>query len=160
MRLIRALALFVAGAFAGAMAAAAFVKRAVPSRGDEDSDEVALVAVYDGIDLKSRATAFRGGSILAWYGGVELDLAEAKLAPEAHLTVHALFGGVAIRVPAGCRIESTLHAAVGGVDTRGSESESPDAPTLTLDGLALFGGIAVGAKRDAQVERGEPAATA
>jgi hypothetical protein len=149
MHPIRALALTTAGAFAGLMAAAAFVKRAVPSRGDDQSDEVALVAVYDGIQLRSRAKAFRGGSLLAWYGGVEVDLAEATLAPQTHLSVHTLFGGIAIRVPPGCRIESSLHALVGGVDVHAPEPPSPDAPTLTLDGLAVFGGIAVGAKREA-----------
>jgi hypothetical protein len=144
---VRALALMTAGAFAGFAAAAAFVKRAVPSRGDAESGELALVAVYDGIDLKSHAKAFRGGSILAWYGGVQVDLSEATLAPEVHLTVHALYGGVAIRVPPGCRIESKMNALMGGVDAPAPEPESPDAPTITLEGLAIFGGIAVGAKR-------------
>ena len=37
----------------------------------------ALVAVFDGVELESQATAFRGGSMLAWYGGVEADLREA-----------------------------------------------------------------------------------
>jgi hypothetical protein len=127
------------------MGAAAFVKRAVPSRGDEESDELGLVAVFDGIDLTSRATSFRGGSVLAWYGGISLDLREATLAPDARLTVHTLFGGVAIRVPPEWRVESNLQALAGGADVRPG-SKSPDAPTLTLDGRALFGGIAVGAK--------------
>jgi hypothetical protein len=160
MQPIRSLALVtvgaLAGALAGVMAAAAFVKRAVPSRGDAESDEVTLVAVYDGVQLKSRAKAFTGGSILAWYGGVEVDLTEATIAPQAHLTVHALFGGVAIRVPPGCRIGSSMHAVMGGVDASGSESDSPDAPTLTLDGLAVFGGIAVGSKREADQGGTEP----
>lgn len=155
MRLIRALALLTLGAWAGGAAAAAFVKRAVPSRGDEASDEVALVAIYDAIQLKSRANAFREGSILAWYGGVEVDLSETTFAPDAHLSVHALFGGVAIRVPPDCRIESSVRAVIGGVDTRGSESESPDAPTLTLDGFAVFGGIAVGAQRSPSDEKAD-----
>lgn len=38
--------------------------------GDEESDELGLVAVFNGIELKSRATAFRGGSMLAWLGGI------------------------------------------------------------------------------------------
>ena len=148
MRPIRALALTTFGAFAGFAAAAAVVKRMVPSRGDEESDELALVAVFDGIELKSRAAAFRGGSVLAWYGGVSLDLRDATLAPDAHLSVHTLFGGVAIRVPPEWRLESSVSAVAGGADVR-SGSESPDAPTLTIDGTALFGGIAVGARRPA-----------
>ena len=101
MRPIRAFALTGFGAVAGFAGAAAVAKRALPSRGDESSDELALVAIFDGIDLKSRAAAFRGGSVLAWFGGVALDLREAALAPDAHLSVHALFGGIAIRVPRG-----------------------------------------------------------
>lgn len=146
MRPIRSAALVSVGAVAGFAAAAAVLKRALPSRGDESSDEVALVAIFDGIDLKSRAAAFRGGSMLACFGGIAVDLREATLAPGAHLSVHALFGGVAIRVPAGWRLESNVHAAAGGVDVRAGTAESPDAPTLALDGFALFGGIAVGAR--------------
>ena len=146
MRLLRTLALLEVGAWAGMATAAAFVKRAVPSRGDEESDELALVAVFDGVDLKSRAKAFRGGSMLAWFGGVAVDLREAELAPDARLSVHTLFGGVAVRVPEGWRVESGMKAIAGGVDVRTPAQDDPDAPTLRVDGLALFGGIAIGAK--------------
>jgi hypothetical protein len=154
VRLLRTLFLLELGAWIGALAAAAFVKRAVPSRGDEDSDEVSLVAIMDGVQLKSRAKAFRGGSMFAWYGGVEVDLREAQLAPDAKLTVHTLFGGIAIRVPPGWRVESELKALAGGVDARGL-TDDPDAPVLKLDGLAVFGGIAVGAKAEEVVETAE-----
>ena len=145
MRPVRALSLVTLGGFAGFAASAAVLRRALPSRGDAESDEVALVAIYNGIDLKSRAEAFRGGSMLAWFGGIAVDLREATLAPGAHLSVNSLFGGVAIRVPPGWRVESNVHALAGGVDVSAPDPEDEAAPTLTLDGLALFGGIAVGA---------------
>lgn len=146
MRPFRALGLLFLGAVGGVAGAAALVKRLLPSSGDAASDEVALVAIFDGVDLASRAGAFRGGSVLAWFGGVAVDLREATLAPGARLSVHSLFGGVAIRVPPGWRIESSLHALAGGVEVRSSESDDPAAPTLTVEGLALFGGIAVGSR--------------
>lgn len=145
VRPIRALALTTVGSVAGFMAAAAFVRHAFPSRGDEESDEVALVAVFDGIDLTNRSASFRGGSVLAWYGGVSLDLREATLAPDAHLTIHTLFGGVAIRVPPEWRLESSMQVLAGGADVRPG-AETADAPTLTIGGRAIFGGIAVGEK--------------
>ena len=141
---LRALLIFELGAFAGMATAAAFVKRAVPSRGDAESDELSLVAVFDGIDLTSRAQAFRGGSMLAWFGGIAVDLRDAELAPEARLTVQSLFGGIAIKIPPTWRLESDVKALAGGVDTR--SSDDPDAPLLRLEGRALFGGIAVGPK--------------
>ena len=158
MRPLRALILTTVGAVAGFAAAAALAKRALPSRGSEDSDELALVAIFDGIDLKNRASAFTGGSVLAWFGGVALDLRDAVPEPDAHLTVHALFGGVAIRVPPGWRLVSNLSSFAGGVDVRETAVDSPDAPTLTLDGRALFGGIAVGARTPVG-DREESAAT-
>jgi hypothetical protein len=151
VRPVRALGLLTLGAWGGFQAAAALTKRAIPSRGDEESDELALVAIYDGIELKSRAKAFRGGSMFAWFGGIAVDLREATLAPGgAQLTLNALFGGVAIRVPTGWRLESKLSGVAGGVDVRAPEPDDPDAPTLTLAGRALFGGIAVAARAPAE----------
>jgi hypothetical protein len=143
MRLFRALLIFKLGAWAGMALAAAFVKRAVPSRGDEVSDELSLVAVFDGIQLESRAKAFKGGSMLAWFGGIDVDLSDAELAPGARLSVHALSGGIAIKTPPSWRVESNVRALAGGIDARTPAQNDPAAPVLTLEGMALFGGIAV-----------------
>jgi hypothetical protein len=150
MRVIRSLLIFKLGVWAGMATAAAFVKRAVPSRGDE----MALVAVFDGIDLKSRAKAFKGGSMLAWFGGIALDLSEAELAPGALLSVHTLFGGIDITTPPGWRIESTVKALAGGIDAPTRAGDDPGEPVLRLEGIALLGGIAVGAKQTHQDGRG------
>jgi hypothetical protein len=139
---LRSLVAFKLGAWVGIAIAAAFAKRAVPSRGDEQSDELALVAIFDGIDLKSRATAFRGGSLLAWFGGVAVDLRGAQLAPGARLSLRTFCGGIAVKIPPGWRVEGSLTALGGGVSTKGSDD--PEAPLLTVDGVALLGGVAVG----------------
>jgi hypothetical protein len=150
VRLLRATALLAAGATAGFAAAALLAKRAFPSRGDEESDELGLVAIFDGVALKSRAQAFRGGSALAWFGGIALDLREARLAPDARLRVHSLFGGVALRVPLGWRVESKVRAVAGGVELGVPAPEDPGAPLLVVEGFAAFGGVAVGAKAGPQ----------
>jgi hypothetical protein len=148
-RLLKTLVLLEVGAWLGMVTAAAVAKRALPSRGDEESDEVALVAVLNGIDLKSRATGFRGGSMFAWLGGIAVDLREAELAPDANLRLSTLLGGIAVRIPAGWQVESKVKAVFGGVDVKALGANDPTAPTLTLEGMALFGGIAVGAKPEA-----------
>lgn len=146
---LRSLLIFNLGVWVGMATAAAFVKRAVPSRGDEDSDELSLVAVFDGIDLRSRAKAFKGGSMLAWWGGIAVDLREAELAPGARLSVHTLFGGIAVKTPASWRVESSVKALAGGVEATTPARDDRDAPVLTVEGMALLGGIAVGSKADA-----------
>jgi hypothetical protein len=146
MRDLRSLLVFKLGVWTGLVAAAALVKRAVPSRGDEESDELALVAIFDGIELKSRASALMGGSMLAWFGGIALDLREAELAPGARLSVRTFAGGIAIRTPPSWRVKSSVKVLAGGLDAPRSAQDDPDAPVLIVDGLALFGGVAIGAK--------------
>jgi Cell wall-active antibiotics response 4TMS YvqF len=143
MRLLRTLVIFELGAWVGAATSAALAKRVLASRGDEESDEVALTAIFDGINLKSRAQAFRGGSMLAWFGGVAVDLTEAKLAPEARLTIGALIGGVDVKVPPGWRIVSTARAIAGGVSDDVPEPADPEAPTLVVESTAALGGISI-----------------
>ena len=136
------------GVWTGVVASAVFARRAVRSRGDEDSDEVELVAIFNGIDLKSRAKSFRGGSMLAWFGGIAVDLREAELAPGAKLSVRTLFGGIAVRTPPTWRIKSNVKVLAGGIDTPRPPELDDDAPVLSLDGIAIFGGVAVGAKAE------------
>jgi hypothetical protein len=140
--LFRGLALVAAGTFAGLAGAGILLRRAFPSRGDTESDEVALAAIHNGIELKSRASAFRGGSMFTWFGGIAVDLREATLAPDARLTLTTVFGGIALRVPHGWRVESHVRAGPGGVAVDVQEADE-QAPLLVLEGVALFGGIAV-----------------
>jgi hypothetical protein len=133
--------MFKLGVWVGMMGAARVMKHALPSTGDADSDEVSLAAVMDGVKLESRAKAFRGGSLLAWYGGIQLDLREAELAPDARLTAHAVFGGIDVKTPPGWRIEPNVKGLGGGVDT--PPLAEAEGPVLALDGTAVFGGIRV-----------------
>jgi hypothetical protein len=146
MRFLRALLLFKLGFWAGIIASGVLLKRVLPSQGNADSNEVALVASLGGIELTSRAQAFRGGTMLSWLGGIAVDLREAQLAPDAHLDVRSVFGGIAIRVPPGWRVESDVKSLAGGVAVDVARPEADDAPTLTLDGFTAFGGVAVAAK--------------
>jgi hypothetical protein len=146
VRLFRALLLFKLGFWAGSFASAAALRRALPSRGDPESDEVRLVAIMNGIELDSRAQAFRGGSMFTWLGGIAVDLRDAQLGPEARLEVGSLFGGIAIRVPLGWRVESEVQSLAGGVAVDVPAPENDDAPTLRVSGFTAFGGVAVSAK--------------
>lgn len=124
---------------------AAVLKQRLPSRGEETDDDVDLVIIYTGRDFSSRATAFRGGSVLTWYGGGTVDLRNATLDPAgARLTIRAIFGGFRLVVPEGWTVDNRIVAIFGGVgDARDADSVMADGPTLTLDGFALFGGVGI-----------------
>lgn len=143
LRFLRTLLLLSIGAIAGMAGAAAALRGWLTSHGDATSDDVELVAIFDGVELKSRSTAFRGGRVLAWFGGISVDLSEATLAPGAVLDVRSLFGGISVTVPAGCRVESHARAIMGGVAASVAEPDDPEAPTLVVRALSVIGGIAV-----------------
>lgn len=138
----RSLIAFKLGAWVGIAIGAAFAKRAMPSRGDAESEEFALVAIFNGIDLKSTAAEFKGGSMLAWFGGIAVDLTEAHLAPGARLSLRTFVGGIDVKTPPSWRIEGNVTSVVGGAKTKGSTDRG--APVLSVDGVALLGGVAVG----------------
>lgn len=144
-KILRTIGLLLAGAMAGFIGAAAILRASIPSRGDESSDVVNLVTVFDSLDVKSRSRAFRGGTLTTWFGGAVLDLREAQLAPDAELVIGTAFGGVLVRVPATWRIECHATAIIGGVDAPSGppQPDDPDAPVLAVRASSLFGGISI-----------------
>jgi len=134
---------FVLTAVATALAAASAKRRIVPVE-DPEADEVHLVSIFAPLAFQSTAKAFRGGTLDCWYGGGTLDLREATLAPEgALLSVKAIFGGGQIVVPDGWRVTSEVMGIGAVNDARPAAEFSSDAPELTIEGLALFGGFMV-----------------
>ncbi len=64
-------------------------------------DEVDVSALLSGRKITSRSRRFRGGKVAAMFGGVQLDLVDAALAPDARLDVTVAFGWRSWCRPAG-----------------------------------------------------------
>ncbi len=114
-----------------------------PGPGDEAVDQFAL---FSGYEIRSVARHFRGGSLMALFGGFTLDLHEAQLAENgAHLQVTALFGGGTILVPPGWRITMSGLPIFGGFSDKTGQAGPlpPSAPHLHVDVLCMFGGVEV-----------------
>jgi len=127
----------------GAIAARA-AKRHIAPVDDPDADEVRLVAIFEPMSFRSLAKSFRGGTVDCWFGGGVIDLREATLDPAgARLEVRAIFGGGQILVPDTWRVSSKI-VGIGGVgDGRPRGELAEDAPSLTIEGVAVFGGFGV-----------------
>ena len=125
---------------------------------DPEADEIRLRADLGPLAFTSRAKAFKGGTIDCWYGGGFVDLREATLDPAgARLRVRAVFGGGQLIVPDGWRIVRLVRGIGGLTDLRPATERGLDAPVLTIEGLALFGGFSVestiAAKTRAEIEK-------
>jgi hypothetical protein len=126
------------------------VKQQRPGVGDETSDEIDFVVIFEGRELRSRATAFRGGRVLCWYGGAELDLVGATPHPAGiRLQATCVFGGLTVRVPPGWQVDVRARNVFGGTDdSRPAAVPATGAPILVLETLSVFGGIGVLGPRD------------
>ena len=144
-RLLRAFLLLNVLSAVVSLAIALYVKFTHPSVGDEDSDELDLVTVFDGLELHSRAGSFRGGSWITMLGGGELDLRGATLDPSgATLRVTALMGGADIQVPDDWNVDLASTSIMGGAAVhRPNATNDPYAPTLRIEARAIMGGFGV-----------------
>jgi hypothetical protein len=143
--LLRAVVLVTMGAIAGFAGAAVALRGWLAWRGQPtpSEDELDVTAIFDGVELENRSSAFRGGRVLAWFAGVTLDLRGATLAPGARLELRSLFAGMRVAVPAGCRVEHETRSIIGGAAVSVPEPVDPDAPVLVVRALSVVGGISV-----------------
>lgn len=85
----------------------------------------------------------------AIFGGVELDLREAKLKKDTIITTCCVFGGMDIMVPSDWQVEVSATPIFGGVsDNRKvkldeKEGKKANKPTLYIEATCVFGGVEI-----------------
>jgi hypothetical protein len=124
--------------------AAVVAKQRIVRIEEPEADEVRLAAIFEPISFRSTAKSFRGGTVDCWYGGGVIDLRGVTLDPAgARLEVRAIFGGGQIVVPETWHVTSKVVGIGGLGDGRPAIERPADAPHLTIEGLAIFGGFGV-----------------
>lgn len=82
---------------------------------------------------------FEGGTAVAVFGGVDIDLREIVFTEDIYLTAVSVFGGVDIFVNDNINVVCSTANIFGGTD---NEQQPIDGnKTLYIDGCAVFGGI-------------------
>jgi predicted membrane protein len=119
-------------------------------RGDE-ADVIDDFAVFGGRERTVNSQNFRGGKITAIFGGSEIDMRGADLAPGTNiLDLFVMFGGTNIIVPPDWTVRVEVFSLLGGFsDKRYSELKViPDAnKVLVIKGFVMFGGGEVALKK-------------
>lgn len=104
-------------------------------------------ALFGGIKRNISTQDFRGGSLFAMFGGIEIDLRRAGIASaEAVIDANAVFGGIELHVPPTWTVVIRGQSIFGGYEDKtlpASDSATPDR-RLILTGMALFGGVSIG----------------
>jgi predicted membrane protein len=102
-----------------------------------------VFAVWGGGEYRIRAKDFRGGDVVAFMGGFDIDLRDADIeGNEASITVNALMGGGVIRVPETWAVSMRVAAFMGGHSLKAREGPQPT-KTLIVRGMAIMGGVEV-----------------
>jgi predicted membrane protein len=125
-----------------------FTKRhgwnSVASKGIIGDDYIDYVNVFSGGERQIVSENFKGGRVSAVFGGMELDLTKAKLAPGRNeLEIACVFGGATLIVPDDWFISIEVTPVLGGFsDSRKlSPGRTVDSTKqLVIKGAVVFGG--------------------
>lgn len=78
----------------------------------------------------------------------KIDLTDAQFTnPELRITVFSLFSGDDIFVPENVNVQTKVFCIFGGIDNSVSSVAEPNAPTVIIEGYAIFSGIDIKIKR-------------
>jgi hypothetical protein len=113
-------------------------------RGDESSTQIRRVRTMGGLELAPTNPAVTRIELDLGMAGAEIDLTGLADTPGIDLTVRAVMGGLAVRVPPDWRVWSHFRG-VGGIGTDGGLTRCHDEHNadLRVRAVALFGGIGV-----------------
>jgi predicted membrane protein len=117
---------------------------AVTTKGTAGDDYIDYVNIFSGGERQIVSQNFKGGKISAVFGGIELDLTKANLAPGvSELEIACVFGGATIIVPDDWWVTIEVTPILGGFsDTRKlNPGRAVDSSKhLLIKGAVIFGG--------------------
>ncbi len=110
-------------------------------------DAVNVLSVFGGSEQHINSQNFRGGRLVAVFGGYELDLTHAEIqGNQAVIDATSIFGGGEIRIPRHWNVAIKGMGIFGGYgDETGKIPTDTSKPpkTLIVKGVAMFGGVSV-----------------
>ena len=106
-------------------------------RGKDAGD---LLAIFGGNEVKV-VDEFNGSSMIAVFGGVELDLSEAKITKDIVIDSVAVFGGNEIILPKNVKVKESGMSIFGASESTIKEKSNKKTPTVTISYVNVFGGL-------------------
>ena len=108
------------------------------------NDIIDVTAVFGGVKKNVLTKSFRGGDIVTFMGGAEINLTQADFAGRIAIDTFNMFGGTKLIIPPDWDVQSEIVAIFGGVDDkRPPVSGTSKNKVLYLEGTCLFGGLEI-----------------
>lgn len=108
-------------------------------------DFLDVTAVFGGVKKNVLSKNFRGGDIVSFMGGSEIDLSQADFSGQVKIDLTNVFGGTKLIVPPTWDVHQEITAIFGGVDDKRQLTGVAIDPNkvVVLDGTCVFGGIEI-----------------
>lgn len=114
-------------------------KRSKKSAADGSGNE--KIVIFYGEESRVKGD-YAGGSATAIFGGVDLDLRQAKIKDGAVIDIFTFCGGVSINMPDDVIVKNEVRGILGGSEDK-TVSKSSAKKTIILRGECILGGLEV-----------------
>lgn len=111
----------------------------------DKKDMIDITSIFGGVKKNILTKTFKGGDILCFMGGAEINLTQADFSGQIRIDSTNIFGGTKLIVPPNWDIQSEVVTIFGGVDDKrpASSIEHDPSKVIILDGTCMFGGIEI-----------------
>ena len=99
-------------------------------------------ATFSGQKLNFSGEDFKGASLNAIFGGIDLDLRNVNITQDQVVNATTVFGGIDILVPNNVNVKVKSNSLFGGVDNK-VKTYNENLPTIYVKGFCLFGGVEI-----------------
>jgi predicted membrane protein len=112
---------------------------------DVPGEFLEAVSIFGGTKKTVYSKNFTGGDLVAFIGGVEVNLSQADMQGKVVLEVTQIMGGTKLIVPSHWDVVSEITAVFGGIEDKRMQHISQIHPEkiLVLRGTTVFGGIEI-----------------
>lgn len=86
---------------------------------------------------------YKGDKLNTIFGGIEIDLTNAKINEDIVINCKAIFGGIDIYVPRDVKIEVRSNSIFGGVENKTRQNVNDKSKTIYIDAVCIFGGVEI-----------------
>lgn len=104
------------------------------------------MAIFSGSDRVYNGEVFSGANLVAVFGGVDIDLKNAKFNKDTVIKAFCLFGGIDIKVPEDVQVKIKSGFIFGGASDERKGNSNKGKYTIYIDAAGGFGGISVSDK--------------
>ena len=101
------------------------------------------IAVFGSQDLKFEDEKVENLDLKSLFGGIKLDLRDAKIEKDIVINTLSVFGGIDIYVPDDVKVKVSSTPFFVGVEVKRGKQSSKKEITIYLNSVCIFGGVDV-----------------